>query len=415
MPQESKKATDVDVDVLDFDVTVDAEAARAKGSSAGTVPLLTLMHYVRCPSGKPLPVNRLAQLLATRDAGSTVRVFLGRNHQLRRFFAGGEALAGPRPAPARRKAHAALPEQAPAAAAQVCTEPFILYLADCRLQSVQSQPNGTLVMTLREVLPAPLPGAATPVHAHKLLLPGAAAKLCAHASRVRVHNAKLLLRREEAAELAAEANASGGADVCAPTAPLEANKSPAVPGVLRDAAPPASTARGRSSASASPSPGADAALPTGAIEALATSAVAEATPHHDELHPRQPEKRTDNSTWLGVHEFASQCLRQLFGGKVLTEIPCAAAGSCAELKPSGAEEPVHGSPAPLVRDDAKRTRSSAVETAAAASPVAKRAHCSPRTRQSGAAASPPPLPGEPRDPMPRDPPDTLRKRLRLTS
>ncbi len=108
------------------------------------------MHYVRRPSGAPLDAWRLKRLRTTLQRRGSVRIFLGRDHQLRPFFADGAVKA-----------------------------PWILYLADGVLTQLEERDDGTVVMTLTEERP----------QAHALLCdaPG----LDAHCKRVDAHNAAL--------------------------------------------------------------------------------------------------------------------------------------------------------------------------------------------------------------------------------
>jgi hypothetical protein len=223
--QESKKATDLEVDELSFDDDAGAGAAGSSAAPPTSSPSLTFTHYARCPSGKALPAWKLRALEATRNAGGSVRLFLGRTHQLRRFFIGAHDAAAAAPASAQAGsadassaaatagAASALPVPAPArttraAASAAAAEalPWNLYLADCRLVGVEQRPDGTLVMRLREAA-APLPaccigGADVPTaRAHELLLRGDAGDgegaLRAHGTRVAAHNAALLQRRTQ--------------------------------------------------------------------------------------------------------------------------------------------------------------------------------------------------------------------------
>ena len=126
----------------------------------------------RSPSGKPLDASKLRRLQSTVTARSAVRLFLGRTHQLRRFFLG-----------------------APALDAAAAVEPWgALYLADCVLEVVETRDDGTLIMRMRE---------AEAGTAGALLLDGAAAALEAHTARVAAHNSALHARRQELAAASA--------------------------------------------------------------------------------------------------------------------------------------------------------------------------------------------------------------------
>ena len=250
LKDESKKASDLEVDELSFacdDAAAGGGCGAGDGGSAGAgaapvQPLLRLVHYARCvllvrhnplrcshaarcllrrrPCGVPLQPGRLRQLEQTRDTRAPVRLFIGRTHQLRRFFLGAPLLGAEQPA-----ATGATRSSADSA-------PWIIYLADMYLEHLEQRSDGTLIMCMCEIPPPP--GAAegdvaADASAHALLLAGGEAALRAHAERVAAHNAELRVRRSEQHHGASPADAAtAGAAKTAAALPATAAAADAV-------------------------------------------------------------------------------------------------------------------------------------------------------------------------------------------
>ena len=244
LKDETKQASDLEVDELSFacDDTASRSADGISGCGAGddgsagacaapVQPLLRLVHYAWCvllvlhmplrhshaarclsrrPCGVALQPHRLRQLERTRDTRAPVRLFIGRTHQLRRFFLGALPLGAEQPAATG------------AARSSADSAPWIIYLADMYLEHLEQRSDGTLIMRMCEI-PMP-PGAAegdvaADASAHALLLAGGEAELRAHAERVAAHNAELRMRRSEQHPVASPAEPATAGAAKTATAP----------------------------------------------------------------------------------------------------------------------------------------------------------------------------------------------------
>ena len=161
---------------------------------------LELTHFARRTNGMPLEAYVVKRPRDSQLARTTVRVFLGGEHQMRRYFCTCSASGKKR---------------------------WVLYLADCTIDDVLQRADGTVVLTLRE----------RPGHALARALLTDAAGLTAHRAQAAAQNAPLLQLPAPAAGAADAAQQAGAAPAgAAPPA------SRAVPTVSRAAPAPAARA-----------------------------------------------------------------------------------------------------------------------------------------------------------------------------